>query len=213
MPRKCDGQGSLRQPKMSAKIEDLQIVWHVNVVLGSNSATRTPNVVNACLETFLTIFEAHGTHSPASVNEENINDVDTKDLNFRTLFTPARNGVDVVVPVESIRAISERFANTAYGFFLGKWVAYPVVANYVRNTWDKYELVKYMLNSSTKIFSFQFNYIDGLDAVLENGPWSSYARALIEVRVDVELKDDIVVPMPKLVGEGFYTCTVRVAYE
>ncbi|GKA29163.1 ribonuclease H-like domain-containing protein, partial [Tanacetum coccineum] len=36
---------------------------------------------------------------------------------------------------------------------------------------------------------------------------SSYARALIEVRVDVELKDDIVVPMPKLVGEGFYTCT------
>ncbi|GKD48037.1 hypothetical protein Tco_1277013, partial [Tanacetum coccineum] len=82
----------------------------------SNSATRTPNVVNACLETFLTIFEAHGTHSPASVNEENINDVDTKGM-------------------------------------------------------------------------------------------SSYARALIKVRVDVELKDDIVVPMPKLVGEGFYTCT------
>ncbi|GJY68778.1 ribonuclease H-like domain-containing protein, partial [Tanacetum coccineum] len=45
---------------------------------------------------------------------------------------------------DSIRAISERFANTAYGFFLGKKVAYPVVANYVRNTWD---------------------------AMLENGPW------------------------------------------
>ncbi|GKF41169.1 hypothetical protein Tco_0124511 [Tanacetum coccineum] len=42
---------------------------------------------------------------------------------------------------------------------------------------------------------------------------SSYARTLIEVQVDVELKDDIVVPMPKLVGDGFYTCTVRVAYE
>ncbi|GJX50630.1 hypothetical protein Tco_0277475 [Tanacetum coccineum] len=27
---------------------------------------------------------------------------------------------NVVVPLESIRAISERFANTAYGFFLGK---------------------------------------------------------------------------------------------
>ncbi|GJS51426.1 stigma-specific STIG1 family protein [Tanacetum coccineum] len=42
--------------------------------------------------------------------------------------------VDVVVPVESIRAISESFANTAYGFFLGKRVAYPIVANYfIRN--------------------------------------------------------------------------------
>ncbi|GKF29066.1 hypothetical protein Tco_0095408, partial [Tanacetum coccineum] len=44
------------------------------------------------------------------------------------------NGIDVVVLLESIRAISERFSNTAYGFFLGKQVAYPVVANYVRNT-------------------------------------------------------------------------------
>ncbi|GKF72432.1 hypothetical protein Tco_0208546, partial [Tanacetum coccineum] len=39
----------------------------------------------------------------------------------------------------SIRAISERFVNTAYGFFLGKRVAYPVVANYVRNTWVESE--------------------------------------------------------------------------
>ncbi|GJZ99655.1 hypothetical protein Tco_0672206 [Tanacetum coccineum] len=51
------------------------------------------------------------------------------------------NRIDVVVPVESIRDISERFTNTAYGFFLGKRVAYPVVANYVRNTWGKYGLV------------------------------------------------------------------------
>ncbi|GKB18913.1 hypothetical protein Tco_0852836 [Tanacetum coccineum] len=47
-----------------------------------------------------------------------------KALNFRTLFTPRGNGI-VVIPVESIRAISERFANTSYGIFLGKWVAYP----------------------------------------------------------------------------------------
>nr|GEV29527.1 hypothetical protein [Tanacetum cinerariifolium] len=30
---------------------------------------------------------------------------------------------------------------------------------------------------------------------------------------DVELKDTIMVTMPKLVGEGFYTCTIRVEYE
>nr|GEY13428.1 hypothetical protein [Tanacetum cinerariifolium] len=53
-----------------------------------------------------------------------------KKVSFRTLFTPEGNGIDVVVPVDSIRAINERFANTAYGFFLGKKVAYHVVANY-----------------------------------------------------------------------------------
>ncbi|GJR40033.1 hypothetical protein Tco_1215717 [Tanacetum coccineum] len=57
-----------------------------------------------------------------------------KKVNVRTLFTSGGNGIDVVVPVNSIWAISERFANTAYAFFLGKKVAYPVVSNYVKNT-------------------------------------------------------------------------------
>ncbi|GJX10062.1 RNA-directed DNA polymerase, eukaryota, reverse transcriptase zinc-binding domain protein [Tanacetum coccineum] len=84
-----------------------------------------------------------------------------KKLNFCTLFTPGGNGIDVVVYVESIRAINERFANTTYGFFLG----------------------------------------------------SIYARAMIELRADVDLKDNIVVVMPKLTGEGHYICNVRIKYE
>ncbi|GJT38091.1 hypothetical protein Tco_0937956 [Tanacetum coccineum] len=177
-----------------------------------------------------------------------------KAMNFRTLFTPRDNGVDVIVLVESIRAISEQFANTAYGFFLRKRVAYPVVANYVRNTWGIYGSVKLMLNSSTKIFSIQFSSIkedvgnvlvwvklhgvlvtafsdDGLsviatklvtplmlvsytsDMCIQSWGRSSYARAMIEVRDGVELKDNIVVAMLKLVGDGFYTCNVRVEYE
>ncbi|GKB69904.1 retrovirus-related pol polyprotein from transposon TNT 1-94, partial [Tanacetum coccineum] len=75
---------------------------------------------------------------------------------------------DVVVPVEYIRTITERFANTAYGFFLEKRVTYDVVANYVRNTWGKYGLVRSMFSSSTGLFSFQFSSMDGLDAMLEN---------------------------------------------
>ncbi|GJZ37874.1 hypothetical protein Tco_0584065 [Tanacetum coccineum] len=92
-----------------------------------------------------------------------------KKVNVRTLFTPGGNGIDVVVPVDSIHAISERFANTAYGFFLGKKVAYPVVVNYVSNTWGKYGLIRSMFSSSTKLFSFQFSSMDGLDEMLENG--------------------------------------------
>ncbi|GKC89640.1 retrovirus-related pol polyprotein from transposon TNT 1-94 [Tanacetum coccineum] len=101
----------------------------------------------------------------------------------------------------------------SYGFFLGKKVAYPVVANYVRNTWGKYGLVRSMFSSSTGLFSFQFSSMDGLDAMLENGPWSSYARVMVELKADVELKDNIVVAMPKITREGHYTCNVRVEYE
>ncbi|GJR99185.1 beta-caryophyllene synthase [Tanacetum coccineum] len=200
-----------------------------------------------------------------------------KKVNVHTLFTPGGNGIDVVVPVDSIRTICERFANTAYGFFLGKKVAYPIVVNYVRNTWGKYGLVRSMFSSSTGLFSFQFSSMDGLDAMLENGPWfirnnplilkkypnenllkedvssvpvwvklydvpvtafsedglsaiatklgtplmlhsytsdmcmqswgrSSYARVMIELKAGVELKDNIVVAMPKITREGHYTC-------
>ncbi|GJY41659.1 hypothetical protein Tco_0428929 [Tanacetum coccineum] len=99
-----------------------------------------------------------------------------KEVNVHTLFTPGGNGIDVVVPK----------------------VAYPVVANYVRNTWGKYGLVRSMFSSSTRLFSFQFSSMDRLDAMLENGPWSSYARVTIELRADKELKDNIVVAMPKI---------------
>ncbi|GJV90910.1 zinc finger, CCHC-type containing protein [Tanacetum coccineum] len=197
-----------------------------------------------------------------------------KKVNVRTFFTPGGNGIDVVVLVDSIQAISERFTNTAYSFFLGKKAAYPVVANYVRNTWGKYGLVRSMFSSSIGLFSFQFSSMDGLDAMLENGPWfirnnllilkkwhpnknllkedvstvpvwvklhgvpvtafsedglsaiatklgtplmldsytydicmqswgrSSYAKVMVELKADVELKDNIVVAMPKITREG-----------
>ncbi|GKD36194.1 hypothetical protein Tco_1251703 [Tanacetum coccineum] len=160
-----------------------------------------------------------------------------------TSNTPGGNKIDVVVPVESIHAISDQFANTTYGFFLGK-VAYPVVANYFRNTWGKYGLARSMFSSPIALFSFQFSSMEGLDAMLENGPcedglsaiatklgtslmldsytsdmcmpsWgrSSYARVMIGLRADVELKDNIVVAMPRIKGEGHYICNVRVEYE
>ncbi|GKD16149.1 hypothetical protein Tco_1205307 [Tanacetum coccineum] len=92
-----------------------------------------------------------------------------KSVNFRTLIISAGNRADVAILLKSIRAISEHIANTAYGFFLGKRVAYPVVANCVRNTWSKYELVKSMVNSSNKLFFFQFSSKDCLEAMLESG--------------------------------------------
>ncbi|GJU46669.1 proteasome subunit alpha type-5 [Tanacetum coccineum] len=80
------------------------------------------------------------------------------------------NGIDVVVPVESIRAISER------------------------NTWGKYGLLKSMLNSSTGLFSFQFSSMDGLNAMLKNGSWFIRNHPLIlkKWNPDVNLlKEDV----------------------
>ncbi|GKC30215.1 hypothetical protein Tco_1037509 [Tanacetum coccineum] len=36
--------------------------------------------------------------------------------------------------------------------------------------------------------------------------WSSYARFMVELRADIELKDNIVVAMPIITKEGHYTC-------
>ncbi|GJW78373.1 RNA-directed DNA polymerase, eukaryota, reverse transcriptase zinc-binding domain protein [Tanacetum coccineum] len=51
------------------------------------------------------------------------------------------------------------------------------------------------------------------DMCMQSWGWTSYARAMIELRADEELKDTIMVAMPKLVGEGFNICTIRVEYE
>nr|GEY81588.1 hypothetical protein [Tanacetum cinerariifolium] len=95
-----------------------------------------------------------------------------KKVNVHTLLTPGGNGIDVVVLVDYIRAISERFAITAYGFFLGR-------------RWHTLSLLT----------------------------MSSYARVMIALRADVELKDNIVMAMPKITREGHYTCNVCVNYD
>ncbi|GJU29646.1 hypothetical protein Tco_1173235 [Tanacetum coccineum] len=119
-------------------------------------------------------------------------DMTQKSVNFCTLAASVGNGADAAISLESVRATSEWFANTSYGFFLGKREAYPVFANYTRNTWSKNELVKSMMNSSNR---------------------SSYVRVMIELRADEELKYTIMEAMLKLAGEGFSLCTRRVAYE
>ncbi|GKA49962.1 retrotransposon protein, putative, ty1-copia subclass [Tanacetum coccineum] len=162
-----------------------------------------------------------------------------KKLNIRTLFTPGVNGIDVVVSVDL----------------------------------------------STRLFSFQFSSMEGLDAMLENGPWFiwnnllilkkrhpdknllredvstisiwvklhgvpitafsndglsaiatklgtplmldsytsdmcmqswgrlSYDPVMIELRADVELKENIIMAMPKIIRDGHYICNNTCASE
>nr|GEV63978.1 hypothetical protein [Tanacetum cinerariifolium] len=159
-----------------------------------------------------TICRAHEIHSPTSANVENLNDTNVevemmmKGYEFRTFFIPAGNGVDVVILEKSIRAISERFAHTAYGFFLRKRVKLHGVPMTAFSE-NGLSAIATKLGTPLMLNSYTF------DMCIQSYSKSSYARALIEVGTDVELKDNIMVAMPKRFREGLYTCNVRVEYE
>nr|GEZ64263.1 hypothetical protein [Tanacetum cinerariifolium] len=185
---------------MTVEIEKLSSVEDT-IVLGSFPPLSTPVITTTGNDPDKSSY-ANVTGKPSG-----------KKLNIRTLFTPG------------------------------------VVANYVKNTWGKYGLVRFMFRSSIGLFSFQFSSMDRLDAMPENGTWfiknnplipkkwhpdenllkedvntvpvwlnsmvylSSYTRVMIELRADVELKDNIIVAMPKIIREGHYICNVRLDYE
>ncbi|GJW18323.1 hypothetical protein Tco_0025759 [Tanacetum coccineum] len=208
-----------------------------------------------------------------------------KSMNFCTLITQKGNGVDVAIPLESIREVSKLHDNSAYGFFWEREWLTLLLLTMLGTLGVNMDWLNQCLTRLTGYFSSNFSSKDGLDAMLENGPWfirnnplilkkwdsdvnllkedvgnvpvwvklhdvpmktfnedglsaiatklgtplmldsytsdmymqswgrSNYARAMIELRDDVELKDTIMVAMPKLVGEGFYTCTICVEYE
>ncbi|GJZ17065.1 hypothetical protein Tco_0553188 [Tanacetum coccineum] len=118
-------------------------------------------------------------------------DTSRKSINFYTLVTPASNGAHVVVSKEPVCVVNERLNNTVYRFFLGKSLAYPIVENYVKNTWSKFGLVKSMMTKGRP----------------------SYDRAMFDLQADAELKDTITGVVPQFVGEGYNMRSIRVKYE
>ncbi|GJY64411.1 zinc knuckle CX2CX4HX4C containing protein [Tanacetum coccineum] len=128
----------------------------------------------------------------ASFSEPKIGKANFRHLESENVF----NGVQLSFPMKVVKTVSSRFENTLYGYFIGKRIAFQVVEYYVRNNWAKYEFTRLMTNSKG-FFFFIFDSNKGLEDFLENGPWmihnsqSSFARCLIEVKVDEVLKDSI----------------------
>lgn len=46
--------------------------------------------------------------------------------------------MDLSVPMKVVEEVNTRYENTLYGYFLGKYISFPVVDYYVRNVWAKY---------------------------------------------------------------------------
>ncbi|GKC04342.1 hypothetical protein Tco_0995952, partial [Tanacetum coccineum] len=117
----------------------------------------------------------------------------------------------VVILLSLIRAISDDLLTHAMEYFLGKGeVAYPVKLHGVPMTvFSEDGLSAIATKHDTPLMLDSYT----LDMCIKSCGRSSYARALIEIQADVELKDNIIVALHKLVGEGSYTCNIHVEYE
>lgn len=78
-------------------------------------------------------------------------------------------GAAVTLPLAAVDEVNARFANTLFGYFIGKRLAFKLVENYVTNTWAKFGLKRMQLHGD--FFLFQFDTKAGMERVLETGPW------------------------------------------
>ncbi|GJS26098.1 polypyrimidine tract-binding protein homolog 2 isoform X1 [Tanacetum coccineum] len=76
--------------------------------------------------------------------------------------------VNVVVDTKSVP--KNKFANSIFGYFVGKTIAFILVKNYVVNTWGKYGFQK-IIKDDDGFYFFKFASKTGVDQVLEQGPW------------------------------------------
>ncbi|KAK1407890.1 hypothetical protein QVD17_39517 [Tagetes erecta] len=76
-----------------------------------------------------------------------------KQVNFRFFYTlEKQQGVDVVLPRESVKMVQDKLAFTLYGYFIGDREAFPVMKYFVQNNWKKYGLQKIMMNANGFFF-------------------------------------------------------------
>ncbi|GKB66787.1 zinc knuckle CX2CX4HX4C containing protein, partial [Tanacetum coccineum] len=79
-------------------------------------------------------------------------------------------GVDIALPSVAVDEKANEFANTLYGYFVGRRHAFPIVHSYVKNAWARFGLKRSMFHHG--FFFFQFETKAGMEQVLANGPWS-----------------------------------------
>ncbi|GJZ51712.1 retrovirus-related pol polyprotein from transposon TNT 1-94 [Tanacetum coccineum] len=92
-------------------------------------------------------------------------------VHFRTLVNEERvESVDCVLPKAAAAKVKSRYENSIVGFFVGKDPSFPVVQQYVSNTWRKFGFDKITRNDDG-VYLFKFASKSGIDQVLEKGPW------------------------------------------
>nr|GEU31112.1 hypothetical protein [Tanacetum cinerariifolium] len=209
-------------------------------LLQSVKANALASKVSSTTEKDMVVNESVAKPSFSSVVHEKPHKGTVKIMEMRNEVIV--NGVAVTLPLEAVESVNAHFVNTLYGYFIVDRLAFPLVENYVKNTWAKYGLKRIQLHA--KFFLFQFNTREGMESVLENGPWlmrcvplllnewtantilkkdeikhvpvwgrSAYGRAFIEIAADVELVKSLVIALPLGNKEGHTFATIDIEYE
>ncbi|MFS7888741.1 hypothetical protein Hanom_Chr00s000002g01598651 [Helianthus anomalus] len=170
--RFLDVDGNTLQPKRGVTIrtqnnENQQPVSRVSDRVGLNQ----PSMRYAPRSDFDAPSSADQGNTPLSYAKVVNNTKETVKVNFRAMeSTEAIDGADVVIPLSLVKQVTDRYANTLYGYFLGKRLAFPVVDYFAKNNWAKYGLSRLMMNANG-FFFFKFKTKEGMDKMIEDGPW------------------------------------------
>ncbi|GJR72150.1 proteasome subunit alpha type-5 [Tanacetum coccineum] len=167
---------------------------------GVKEKDKVADVVSLVVTDELVVKDKQDTSVDTCIpNVENtgLNSVPSKKaMNIRTLFTPGGTlwwNPDVDLLKEDVRNVPV-------------WVKLHGVPVTTFSE-DGLSAIAMKLGTSLMLDSYTS------DMCLQSWGRSSYARVMIELRADVELKENIVVAMLKIMRKEYYTCTVRVKYE
>ncbi|GJX64729.1 reverse transcriptase domain-containing protein [Tanacetum coccineum] len=127
-----------------------------------------------------------GGYPLATMEGENMHDSDPavnmvceEDNNSTSVDNTSTNAMENPsnVPISFVDALNaavkpgkSKYDNTLVGYFLGKNIAFPLVRNYVNNTWGKFGLQN-LMKTDDGVFLFKFSTKEGLEQVLQKGPW------------------------------------------
>ncbi|GJU96654.1 zinc knuckle CX2CX4HX4C containing protein [Tanacetum coccineum] len=84
---------------------------------------------------------------------------------------------DVIIPLDEVIRKVLALIYSLYGYFVGKKLAFPVVQMYVKHAWAKFGFKHVMVHHG--FFMFQFTTKDGMEKVLNHGPWRIRSVPLI----------------------------------
>ncbi|GJR10705.1 RNA-directed DNA polymerase, eukaryota, reverse transcriptase zinc-binding domain protein [Tanacetum coccineum] len=137
-------------------------------------------------------------------------------------------GAAIAIPLAAVEEVSSRFTNTLYGYFIGKRLAFPLVENYVKNTWAKKDGMESVKLHHVPIVAYseiglslittQIGRPIMLDSYTSNmclRSWgrNAYARALIEVSAEKQLMEEIVITVPYGKEKGHSLATIKLEYD
>nr|GEV56845.1 reverse transcriptase domain-containing protein [Tanacetum cinerariifolium] len=123
---------------------------------------------------------------------------------------PTNELAKIQIPLTPVLEVHRRFKLSLYVYFVGRELP-PVVENYVKNAWDKYE--EELSELATRLGKPIM--LDSYTSSMSMQSWGrlNYARVFIDIRIDRELKECMVIAIQILEGNEDILHTVRVEYE